>query len=486
MISHGTISHCGALPYLYGKAGLACTTYATIPINNLGQQAFYDLYKSKRDQFDFNTFTIKEIDYAFDKMVQLRYSQPYSLLGKALGITITAYPAGHTLGGSIWKIKKGTDTIVYAVDYNHKKERHLNGTILHVSGDLLSRPSLLITNSIHCCNNATEIPRKQRDIFLMSTISNTLKNQGNVLIPMDSTFRVLEMLYLLEQHVAFSKLEFHFLFLTFQASRTISLAKNMLEWMGEAATLSFSQSKENPFDFKHFKMIHSLNDLKNFVGPKVVVTSLESMDTGFAFKLFREWGVDEKNTIVLADRGPSDSLADRLYQEWLEKEKESDLAVVQLNLQWDWTVKEKVALEGQELEAHLVLLEQQKSAQQEEELKRRAALVESDDDEMSDVEQGLEATESLVTQYDVFVKDMPRSVGFFKHAQAFRMFPVHQTRNRVDDYGETIDPSAYMRQEEQTAIEAAASGKPIQDNVIFYYLLKNIDGARRRRGIQRA
>lgn len=44
-------------------------------------------------------------------------------LGKCQGITITAYAAAHTIGGTIWKIKQDTDEIVYAVDFNHRKER---------------------------------------------------------------------------------------------------------------------------------------------------------------------------------------------------------------------------------------------------------------------------------------------------------------------------------------------------------------------------
>ena len=60
------------------------------------------------------------------------------------GLVITPLPAGHMMGGTIWRIVKvagqdnsyevktivgqdGEEDIVYAVDYNHKKERHLNG-----------------------------------------------------------------------------------------------------------------------------------------------------------------------------------------------------------------------------------------------------------------------------------------------------------------------------------------------------------------------
>ena len=44
--------------------------------------------------------------------------------GKGQGLQITPTGAGHMIGGSIWKIvKDGEEDIVYALDYNHKKER---------------------------------------------------------------------------------------------------------------------------------------------------------------------------------------------------------------------------------------------------------------------------------------------------------------------------------------------------------------------------
>ena len=46
------------------------------------------------------------------------------LKGKGHGLTITPYAAGHMIGGTMWKIvKDGEEDIIYAVDYNHKKER---------------------------------------------------------------------------------------------------------------------------------------------------------------------------------------------------------------------------------------------------------------------------------------------------------------------------------------------------------------------------
>ena len=69
-------------------------------------------------------------DAAFDKIQQLKYSQTISLKGKGQGLQITALPGGHMIGGTIWKIlKEGEEEIIYAVDYNHHKERFISETI---------------------------------------------------------------------------------------------------------------------------------------------------------------------------------------------------------------------------------------------------------------------------------------------------------------------------------------------------------------------
>jgi len=78
-------------------------------------------------------------------------------------LRIVALPAGHMVGGTIWKISKvGEEDIVYAVDFNYKKERHLNGIDLRSLG----RPSLLI---LDCFNGAYSQPkRRSRDEAFLS------------------------------------------------------------------------------------------------------------------------------------------------------------------------------------------------------------------------------------------------------------------------------------------------------------------------------
>ena len=99
----------------------------------------------------------KEVSHVYECTILTKIS------GKGYGLTITPLPAGHMIGGTIWKIVKvGEEDIYYAVDFNHKKERHLNGCEL----DKIQRPSLLITD----CFNASYVQarRRARDEQLMS------------------------------------------------------------------------------------------------------------------------------------------------------------------------------------------------------------------------------------------------------------------------------------------------------------------------------
>lgn len=45
------------------------------------------------------------------------------MLGKGEGIVIAPHVAGHLLGGTVWKITKDGEDVIYAVDFNHRKER---------------------------------------------------------------------------------------------------------------------------------------------------------------------------------------------------------------------------------------------------------------------------------------------------------------------------------------------------------------------------
>ncbi|CEJ03740.1 hypothetical protein RMCBS344292_17718 [Rhizopus microsporus] len=86
---------------------------------------------------------------------------------------------------------------------------------------------------------------------MFDTMLTSLKNGGSVLLPTDSSARVLELSYLLDQYWAQNGLNYPLIMLSNTSYHTIHFAKIMLEWMGEELTRSFSQTRENPYEFKY-------------------------------------------------------------------------------------------------------------------------------------------------------------------------------------------------------------------------------------------
>jgi cleavage and polyadenylation specificity factor subunit 2 len=144
LLTHCDVAHLGALPYLIAQTGMKAKVYATLPVVKMGQLTVYDAVLARSNREDFDIFNLDDIDAAwefdekkqgFRHFVPLRYQQSAELEGRAEGISVCPLNAGHTVGGAVWRITKDTESIVYAVDYNHAQ-------VL----DMFREPALKITS----------------------------------------------------------------------------------------------------------------------------------------------------------------------------------------------------------------------------------------------------------------------------------------------------------------------------------------------------
>ncbi|XP_010880557.2 cleavage and polyadenylation specificity factor subunit 2 isoform X1 [Esox lucius] len=438
LLSHPDPLHLGALPYAVGKLGLNCPIYATIPVYKMGQMFMYDLYQSRNNTEDFSLFTLDDVDCAFDKIQQLKYSQIVNLKGKGHGLSITPLPAGHMIGGTIWKIvKDGEEEIVYAVDFNHKREIHLNGCTL----ESISRPSLLITDSF----NATYVQprRKQRDEQLLTNVMETLRGDGNVLIAVDTAGRVLELAQLLDQiwRTKDAGLGVYSLALLNNVSyNVVEFSKSQVEWMSDKLMRCFEDKRNNPFQFRHLSLCHSLADLARVPSPKVVLCSQPDLESGFSRELFIQWCQEAKNSVILTYRTTPGTLGRYLIDNPGEK-------VVDLE------IRKRVKLEGRELEEYLDKERMKKEAAKKLEQEKEVDVDSSDE---SDMEDDLELPAVVKTKHhDLMMKgDGVRKGSFFKQAKkSYPMFPTHEERVKWDEYGEIIRPEDFLIPELQATEE---------------------------------
>lgn len=371
--------------------------YATVPVISLGRTLLQDLYASSplassiiptealhESAYAFSTAlkrghnpnillqtpTPDEIGEYFGRINPLRYSQPHQPLPSPHspplnGLTITAYSAGHTLGGSIWHIQHGMESVVYAVDWNQAREHVLSGAAwLGGPGtggsevlEQLRRPTALI-----CSSRGTELvkvarPPNKRDEGLLNMIRETISKGGSVLIPSDSSARILELAYLLEEtwhretsnSDGSSPLKDAKIYLASRTGgATMRYVRSMLEWMEEGIVKEFEaasgaadhdkrnrSSKDDdrgakvPFDFRHITLLERKTRVARMLsapGPRVILASDATLEWGFSKDAIKALASDERNLIILTERGSGlgatkKGLGRYLWDLWNERNK---------------------------------------------------------------------------------------------------------------------------------------------------------------------
>lgn len=458
----------------------------------MGQLFMYDAYQSHFNETEFDLFDLDDVDLAFERMVQLKFQQTMQLPSRGNGLSITPLPAGHMLGSTLWKIvKDNEETIVYAVDFNHKKERHLNGA----SFELALRPSLLILDCYNC--QYQQKRRHNRDKQLVEQILRTVRDGGNVLIATDTAGRCLELAHLLEQiwqNQESGLMAYSLALLNNVSENVVDFAKSLVEWMSDKVARHFEYSRDNPFAFRHLHLCNDMAMLDKVREPKVVLASHAELQSGFARQLFTKWCQNPKNSVILTQRASVGTLARTLLDH-------PEQRTVQLDL------RQRVPLEPHELEA-LAKKQQEDAAaaaaasaasakagaaaSAENGVDGGAAASAAGALPMDGVEDDLdddvhvtgvvpagssataapgghravvgqhatatEATGGARHGYDLLPVVSASGGQFFRAVKKTQLlFPFHEPRVTFDDYGETIDPQEYASFPELMVTQAAAA-----------------------------
>ncbi|KAK2043531.1 RNA-metabolising metallo-beta-lactamase [Colletotrichum somersetense] len=395
LLTHATTSHLAAFAHCCKNFPLftRIPVYATRPVIDLGRTLTQDLYASTPlaatkiplgslneaaysfsqqptadSEFLLQAPSPGEITRYFSLIQPLKYSQPHEPLPSPFspplnGLIITAYNAGHSLGGTIWHIQHGLESIVYAVDWNQAKENVFAGAAwLGGAGgggaeviEQLRKPTALVCSSRGAEKVAQAGGRAKRDEQLIDMIKTCVGRGGTALIPVDSSARVLEIAYLLEHawradsESDSSSLKSAKLYLAGRnMSSTLRYARSMLEWMDDNIVREFesvadgqrrangteAKSKEGvPFDFRYLKLVERRAQIEKLLSGsgdnvqaegRVILASDDTLEWGFSKDLIRGLAKDSRNLVILTDkpakaRADQPSIARTLWDWWTER-----------------------------------------------------------------------------------------------------------------------------------------------------------------------
>ena len=84
---------------------------------------------------------------------------------------------------------------------------------------------------------------------LLDTITATLTSRSSLLLPCDSSTRVMELLVLLDQHWNYSRLRYPICFLSRNGREMLTFVRSMMEWLG--GTISKEDVGEDGTNTRH-------------------------------------------------------------------------------------------------------------------------------------------------------------------------------------------------------------------------------------------
>jgi Cft2 family RNA processing exonuclease len=258
LITHADIEHMGALPYVRKHFGLKAPIYATSPVVKLGNLCLYDTVLSSTapyslDDVDAVMALIQEVKYGQPKEIQIATTTSTTedatitttTTNSKDKIEVRCHASGRTLGGAVWRISQESQSLnlLYASDVLHRGERFLDGIDFKHIG---KSPTLLIQDAlgVSLIGFQQQLLPKIRDAQMLERILTTLRAGGDVLIPVDSTARVLEVLLLLDEKWQKEMLEksYDVVFYT-QISSIFDIASSHVEWC--------SKQLQNQLDTAH-------------------------------------------------------------------------------------------------------------------------------------------------------------------------------------------------------------------------------------------
>lgn len=437
LVSHADVQHMGALPILFGKEGHVVPVICTLPVYKMGQMLLYDLSLNKypEEGIDAPQFTLDNIDACFSKVITVKYRQTISIPSNP-DISVCAYPSGRTLGGSGWLIRYRATEVLYFLDINLKKEVVLDGASLE---QLPKNPTLLMLEG-SCADAKATRRRKGRDDGLLAAIMETVRNNGNVLLPCESTGRTFEILQLLHKHWVDQSLAlYHLVFLSPMASNILEFAQSQLEWMNDSLSSGFYNGRPNPYTLLSLKRVATVRELDSLPpGPRVVLATDSSLMYGPAKELLLRWGGDPKNCVIFTDSSEPGSLADEL------RNQEPPVIATVSRI-------DKVELEGKELE---VFQEAQRAVRREEEAEQHrrrmadelAQLAADQEEELEeeDLENTVSSTSTTIKPSLKRQRSSLSSDGLETMRSKFATprFPMFETRDpglvTTDGYGMSI------------------------------------------------
>ncbi len=282
LLTHAHLDHCGLIPKLV-KHGFRGKIFLTQPTRDIFEITAYDTAKiqkedAMRDPQSQIIYNAGDVVNSLAKCVTVKFNEKMKMTDNFF---VTFKHAGHILGSAYLYMEIEDKKILFSGDLGHKGQSIIKPV------DYSEDVDYLIIESTY--GNRVHKPKAESEQELIDTVNDTVKNQGNIIIPSFAIERTQELIYNFKDFIKEGRMTPVNVYIDSPMAGKVTqvFSKYVNEYNNEAKDIVLKG--DNPFYFEQLKFIQdakrskriaSRNIGKNKKGESIVVIAGSGMCTG--------------------------------------------------------------------------------------------------------------------------------------------------------------------------------------------------------------
>lgn len=292
VLTHAHIDHSGLIPRLCAqgfRGPIYCTkaSYELLKIllPDSAHLQLADLERAERKaklgkwhgEMPVALYSKQEVEIALTQFESLEYRKPIEI---APGIQLEFHNAGHILGSAIAEIVIQEDG-VQRKRYVFSGDLGMQGKVLMPDPEMIDRADVVVIESTY----GDRLHRSLRDTEdeLVEVITNTMKAQGNVVIPAFAVGRTQEILFLLIDLVRRGRLPHLAVWVDSpMATAATQLTERYFTQLDQQSQTTFAWYKNNPsaVDLRFIADVEESKALNKIKGGAIIISASGMCDAG--------------------------------------------------------------------------------------------------------------------------------------------------------------------------------------------------------------
>ncbi|MBI2597719.1 MAG: beta-CASP ribonuclease aCPSF1, partial [Candidatus Diapherotrites archaeon] len=291
VLSHAHMDHAGFVPYIY-KVGFRGPVYTTEPSRDLAALLQFDYIDVLLKEGKEPPYTERDIKEALKHTITREYREVTDI---APDMRITFHNAAHILGAASvhLHIGEGAHNLVYGADIKYGFTRLFDAVDIKYP-----RLETLILESTYGARDDVHPPRQEAEEKLVRIINETLKQGGNVLIPVFAVGRAQEIMLVIENAYRNGILNAPKVFIDGMTKEASAIHTAYPEYLRKTVQRRVLQN-DSPFTSPIFQTVSS-NDRDTIIqnGGAIIIASSGMLTGGPSVYYLHKLSEDPRNTLI--------------------------------------------------------------------------------------------------------------------------------------------------------------------------------------------